>query len=297
PATARTTHPDRRAALPGSDWLFLKIYGGASTLERVFCDAIAPIVCAERPRGPLTRWFFIRYADPDWHFRLRLRGPADHLHGAVLPAIERALRGHHDGGALRRVTIDTYEPELERYGGPEGMELAETLFEADSEAALAIMASHAADRPERWRLALLGMHDLLDALGLDIDRKLALSRAGRDGFARELGAGVATQKALGQRFRQDRARIERLLVDRSDDAMTAAIAALDVRRDVLRATAARLHAAIEAEQIARPLGDLASAYVHMWVNRSVHSASREQEFVLHDLLARTYEGMRARGRA
>jgi thiopeptide-type bacteriocin biosynthesis protein len=296
-AAARVTHPGRRAALPGSDWLYLKIYGGSSTLERVFSEAIAPIVRAERARGLLTRWFFIRYADPDWHFRLRFRGPPEHLHGAVLPAIERALRGYHDAGALRRVTADTYEPELERYGGPEGIELAETMFEADSDAVLAIMASHAADRPERWRLALLGMHDTLDALGLALDHKLALTRANRDGFARELGAGVATQKALGQRFRHERATIERLVLERTDDAIPTAIASLDARRETLRQVAARLHAAIEAGRIARPLADLAAAYVHMWVNRSVHSASREQEFVLHDLLTRTYEGMRARGRA
>jgi thiopeptide-type bacteriocin biosynthesis protein len=294
--TARADQPaERRAALPGSDWLYLKIYGGASTLERVLTEAVAPIVRA-LPRDEQTRWFFIRYADPEWHVRVRFCGRPEQL-GALLPGIERALRPFHSAGALRRVALDTYEPELDRYGGPIGMALAEAMFEADSNAALEILAHHAADRPERWRLALLGMHDTLEAFGFDLETRLARCQASRDGFAGELGASIATRKALGQRFRQHRGVIERLLVERDDDTIAAGIAALDARRHHLRAAGARLRAAIEAGQIARPLGDLAAAHVHMWVNRSVHIASREQEYVLYDLLARTYEGFRARGRA
>jgi thiopeptide-type bacteriocin biosynthesis protein len=295
-AAPRSIEAARRTTLPGGEWLYLRIYGGPSTLERVFAEAIAPIVRAEARAGRVTRWFFLRYGDPEWHFRLRLRGAPEHLYGAVLPQLERALRPYHDDGALRRVTLDSYEPELDRYGGLDGMELAEAMFEADSEALAALIPHYAADRAERWRLALLGMHDVFDALDIELDGKLALARASRDGFAKELGAGVAAKKALGQRFRQERARIEALLLHRKDDALTAGLAALDARRDALRGTAARLHDGIAAGRIARALGELAPSYVHMWVNRAVHTASREQEFVLYDLLARTYEGLRARGR-
>ncbi|MBC7977686.1 MAG: lanthionine biosynthesis protein, partial [Myxococcales bacterium] len=292
----RPIDPGRRATLPGGEWLYLKIYGGPSTLERVFAEAIAPVLRAELAAGGITRWFFLRYGDPEWHFRVRMRGAAEHLHGVVLPALERALRPYHDDGALRRVTLESYEPELDRYGGLEGMALAEAVFEADSDAVLALIPHYAADRAERWRLALLGMHDVLDAIGVDLDGKLALASAGRDGFARELGAGVEAKKALGQRFRAERARIEDLLIHRKDDALAAGIAVLDARRVVLQTTAAQLRDGIAAGRVTRPLDQLAPSYLHMWVNRAVHAAAREQEFVLYDLLARTYEGLRARGR-
>ena len=54
--------------------------------------------------------------------------------------------------ACWQVQLDTYEREVERYGGPEGIELAEQLFHADSEAVLAI--ARAARRRRRGRRAL-----------------------------------------------------------------------------------------------------------------------------------------------
>jgi thiopeptide-type bacteriocin biosynthesis protein len=286
----------RRSALPGGDWLYLKLYGGPSTLERVLSEAVAPVVHGEVASGGVARWFFLRYADPDWHVRLRLRGAPAHLYGAVLPALERALRPYHADGALHRLALDTYEPEIERYGGPAGMELAEAIFEADSRALIDVMPRHPPDRPERWRLTLLGMHDLLDALGLDLDARLAFTRRTRDGFAVEHGAGVAARKALGIRFRHERAAIEALLIDRRDAGLGDALTVLDARRAALRGTAAVMRAAIESGAVTRPLEELASSYLHMWVNRAAHTAAREQEFALFDLLVRTYEGIKARGR-
>jgi thiopeptide-type bacteriocin biosynthesis protein len=41
-------------------------------------------------------------------------------------------------GLLSRFQLDTYEREVERYGGAAGITPAEKLFHADSEAALAV---------------------------------------------------------------------------------------------------------------------------------------------------------------
>lgn len=276
---APVASPARRSALPGSDWLYVKLYGGPSTLERILVEAVAPVLADD------ARWFFLRYADPDWHLRLRLQGEPAVLYGQVLPALERALRPYHAGGALKRLALDTYEPELERYGGVAGMALAEAIFEADSRALLGVIGRHAADRPERWQLALLGIHDLLEAFDYALPARLAFTRAARDNFAREHRAGVVTQKALGIRFRHERAAVEAML-----DRTHADAALLDGRR----ARLAELAAAVRAADLGKPVDELVSSYLHMWVNRAVHTAGREQEFVLFDLLARTYESRKAR---
>jgi thiopeptide-type bacteriocin biosynthesis protein len=79
------------------------------------------------------RFFFIRYWEGGPHIRLRLR-PAR----GVDPAV---LRGQVDvafGGRLS-VIHAAYEPELERYGGPERIDIAERQFEASSRAVLAAL--------------------------------------------------------------------------------------------------------------------------------------------------------------
>ena len=68
------------------------------------------------------------------------------------------------GGILWKIQLDTYEREVERYGGAEGVALAERIFQADSETVLEILEmleEGDAGVDERWRLALRGIDMLL----------------------------------------------------------------------------------------------------------------------------------------
>jgi thiopeptide-type bacteriocin biosynthesis protein len=70
-----------------------------------------------------TRAFFIRYEDEQGpHLRLRLRAEAAYMQETLLPAFSEWMA---DRGAWTEVP---YEPETERYGGPEGLALAEEYF-------------------------------------------------------------------------------------------------------------------------------------------------------------------------
>src|SRR5690606_28834154 len=60
-----------RAFAPGSEWLYAKLYTGNATADHVLC-AVRPAIDAALGSGAADSWFFIRYADPDWHVRLRL---------------------------------------------------------------------------------------------------------------------------------------------------------------------------------------------------------------------------------
>ena len=65
----------RRYFPPGSDWLYAKVYCGASTADRVLREAIGPVVRGALERGDAAHWFFLRYADPAHHVRVRFAGP------------------------------------------------------------------------------------------------------------------------------------------------------------------------------------------------------------------------------
>jgi lantibiotic biosynthesis protein len=51
-------------------------------------------------------------------------------------------------GSARTLMLDTYEPEVERYGGPEALEAAERLFQADTEAVIEQLGLRLDLRPE-----------------------------------------------------------------------------------------------------------------------------------------------------
>src|SRR5262249_39737372 len=125
-----------RSFPPGSAWLYAKLYTGPATADQVLRDVVRPVTAAALDSGAADRWFFVRYGDPDWHLRLRVHGRPTRLHGEVLPALQATAAPLLEDGRLWRVQLDTYEREVERYGGPGGVVLAERLFHADSEAVL-----------------------------------------------------------------------------------------------------------------------------------------------------------------
>ncbi|KXG76302.1 lantibiotic dehydratase [Thermotalea metallivorans] len=122
----------QRVMLPGSEWLFLKLYGNSEREEeliafemRNFCtDAIA--------KGYCNQYFFTRYADPEQHIRLRFHGDPKNLYGALMSELHLWLLQLKKDGLLSRACIDTYEREIERYGGPNTIVPAEEVFYYDS---------------------------------------------------------------------------------------------------------------------------------------------------------------------
>ncbi|WP_447035767.1 lantibiotic dehydratase [Streptomyces sp. DSM 118878] len=83
--------------------------------------------------------WFVRYADPDPHLRIRLAlpRPADFAEAAF--EVARWADALREEGLIQRVQWDTYLPESGRYGIGPTLEAAERYFAADSMAALAQM--------------------------------------------------------------------------------------------------------------------------------------------------------------
>ncbi|MER7851437.1 lantibiotic dehydratase [Streptomyces bacillaris] len=85
------------------------------------------------------RAWFVRYADPDPHLRIRLSAPRMADFADVAFEVARWAEALRDDGLVQRVQWDTYTPESGRYGARPAMDAAERYFAADSAAALAQM--------------------------------------------------------------------------------------------------------------------------------------------------------------
>jgi thiopeptide-type bacteriocin biosynthesis protein len=289
-----------RSFPPGSEWLYVKLYTGSSTADRVLRELIAPAVEEALDSGAADGWFFIRYGDPQWHVRVRFHGDPETLCGKVLPAISAAAAGWLADGRLWKLQLDTYEREVERYGGPEGIVLSERLFEADSAAVLEIVQSLEGDEgaDARWRLALVGTDLLLAELGLDPAGKISVLARLRESYLREFGGSKDLRVQLDQKFRTERKSLEALLDlgQAEESALGPGIAAL-LRRGERSAEAMAELKRLEAEgRLTTPIPDLAFSFVHMHVNRMIRSAARAHELVIYDLLGRLHESRAARAR-
>ncbi|HEU4729479.1 MAG TPA: lantibiotic dehydratase [Kofleriaceae bacterium] len=286
----------RRTFAPGSEWLYAKLYTGHATSDQILGETIAPLVV------DLPGWFFIRYSDPHWHVRFRVRGEPAWLYGELLPRLAEATRGMLDDGRMWRFQLDTYQREVERYGGAVGIELAERLFRADSACVIDILGMLAGDAgaDARWRLTLRAIDQLLGDLGFELTQRLAIMRRVRDSFAREhrVDTSVGFQRALGDKYRKERLALEALL-DRDRDADSELLPGLErlAQRSADNAPiVAELRAAEQRGALTMSIAELAPSYIHMHVNRLIRSAQRAHELVLYDLLVRLYESRVARAK-
>ncbi len=166
---------------PGSDWLYVKLYGTVAGADDLVTGPMRRLTAELVAAGHADGWFFLRYADPDPHVRLRLHGPPDRLLTQALPRLATWAAGLVASGLRSRFTIESYERELERYGGPAVTALAEAVFMADSVAVGGLLA--VLDRAcgpgdgdagtARVDVAVLSTDTLLRALGLDAAARLA----------------------------------------------------------------------------------------------------------------------------
>ncbi|HEY3652749.1 MAG TPA: lantibiotic dehydratase [Streptosporangiaceae bacterium] len=300
PARPAATSCTRRFP-PGSEWLYLKLFTGTATADQVLRRA-ARAVGSSLQAGGADQWFFIRYADPDWHLRLRIHGAPDKLLRETLPLLTRVLAPLLETGQLWRVQLDTYEREVERYGGEAGIRLAERIFHADSDAVLAIMGQLTGDAGAelRWRVALRGIDLLFDDLGLTLEQKRAITGRARHGYGSEFGVGGDFSREVSRRYRTERASVEALLDPHQDQdqdppaELAASLRVLHQRSMALAPAAQELRAAAGAGRLSVGIPELAMSLAHMHVNRMLRSAQRAQELVLYELLGRAYSSQAAR---
>jgi thiopeptide-type bacteriocin biosynthesis protein len=264
---------------PASEWLYLKIVSGAAEADRLLVDVVGPIVRDALAAGVANRWFFVRYAEPEQHLRVRIHGSPQRLLGEILPRFRAALAPLLDEAIVSSLQLDTYAREIERYGGAAGIELAEMIFHADSEAVLDFIASAGGGDQARWLWGVRGIHQLMTDFGVDDAVRVEMLSTFRNSLGRELGDGRRLRQQLAARFRAERHKLELLLdpraercpiLDRRSDAIAPLIAQLQARRD----------------EITVPVASLVPGFIHMFSNRLQHIDARQHELVLYDFLHR-----------
>lgn len=296
---------------PEPRWLSVHLFfpGGIYTPEcdRVALDTVEPFVRRCQAEGWIDGYFFIRYSELGPHVRLRLHGPGDVLEETVWPALQAHVEALHPGVSFDapveppqpRSHMDTqeedssrvthaarieYEPETERYGGPEAVRLAERYFEVSSDATFALLARSGRERSSRLGKGLLSMvvlahvfagtrekaADFTHQYGIGYLRNIVRSEDGRSAWLGAFDSGFDAQaENLVAYVEEVWSRMDE--GESLSDALDAWHEGLRRVRDDFRALfdARRLLRGGEApfEQWEHAVGGIVSSYVHMMNNR------------------------------
>ncbi|MFD2082927.1 lantibiotic dehydratase [Actinopolymorpha cephalotaxi] len=258
PTRADETH---RLRPPGTDWLYLTLYGPAAGEDALIAGQVRDFAGGLVADGAADGWFFLRYADSGRHLRLRLHGSPEALTTQVLPRVTTWAAGLVASGLLTRIGLEVYERELERYGGPQAMEVAERVFAVDSAATADLLALTAGrdTSVDPVELAALSFDTLLHGLGMDESTRAAW-----------YAENPAPPRESGAAYRERKDRLRALLGGVPEvlgpvDAPVRAV--LDRRAEELRPLGARLEGLHREGRSTLPVSALAHSFVHLSGNR------------------------------
>ena len=269
--------------------------------DRLLVQKLKPLLEAKLEPAELRSTFFVRYADPDWHVRLRVL-PGTFLGSNLRTFLQAATAELPEPlwFPVHKVQLDAYVRETLRYGGASAVAECEGIFHHDSMAALAFLGIATGERglDARWRFALLGMDRLLADFGLDLPGRLALVSREARAFGGEFHLDSATRRRMMARYRDERRPLEALLAGEFEPGSLLAEGSrvLDARSEGVRPHVEALRRLESQGRLTASIEDLLSSLMHMHANRVLRSSHRAQEMVIHHYLENAYGSRLARAR-
>jgi thiopeptide-type bacteriocin biosynthesis protein len=274
---------------PGSEWLYIKIYGGPQALEDWLINSFMRRLSVWRNSGLVKQFHFIHYIDPDYHLRMRLL-LSDEIHtGTILQAIQLSCRELLDEDLIWKIEIGTYEPEYERYG-VERMPIIERWFEIDSLFWLREIEQMLVDDHDIWKRVVLSIDFLLDDFETALDNKIQIISKLKDASGSYFSLTRSMKGQLDEKYRKLSDEVDKLLIN-DEEIRDESLSMRSVEAKIIINQIQESFESLELLFASNLLPDL----IHMSLNRAFRTKHRLQELVVYDFLGRYYESRKARG--
>lgn len=272
----------QRTFIPGSKWVYIKLYLGSNTADKVLTQHVSYIVNELKKKQIIEKWFFIRYTDPDFHLRIRFLVRDELWIGDILNLFYKRLSPLVKDNLIWKIQLDTYNRELERYGN-KLIELAESIFYYDSECILSILKKVKSET-HRWMIALRMIDTLLSDFSFDMNTKKDIMDKISNSFKREFGFNEYNAKQFNSKYRGNKKNIEETLNDTIGDIKFKALyLPIQKKSKNSKLVIEKLNTMKKEEK-----DNLISSYIHMTLNRLFQSKNRIHELVLYDFMKRYY---------
>jgi len=262
-----------RKFLPGSEWLYLKIYTGVKTSDGILQEAIIPLLKYFKEKKYINQWFFIRYTDPIPHLRLRLKL----TYRNALENINSVIKDFIASGEISNFVIDSYVREIERYG-ESTIEYAEHLFFKSSELILNFLDY---DDEEKLMVSMFYIDMLLSEIKLSNEEKLEWISDYNTAFKNEFNADKNLNRQLDQKFRLFKPQyLDFVNSNEFVDIRNLIISNISESNNAIKSF-------IQSSQ--NPLSGFFQSIFHMHINRTFVSNQRLFEMIVYDYLLRHYK--------
>ena len=244
---------------PGSEWLYVKLTSAPATQEEIIGEA-ALLAQKLMDVGCITDWFFVRYADPINHLRIRFRVKTEQFYLSALPQVIAWVSEVLARGLCSTTSIETYDREIERYGGIRAMSIAEQIFGIDSTSVVRLLEICKQNELNKELVAVASVNALLSGLGLSQTDSLELLKA-------RMSPG--DKRSVSATYRQQRKLLQALLSLEvpGNTSYSAVLDCLQTMRGGLFKCGQELQGLLRNGELKRPIANIISSLIHMHCNR------------------------------
>lgn len=281
----------QRKFIPGSEWVYIKVYTGSNTADKILVNELSKYISVLNKNKYIEKWFFIRYADPDFHLRIRIKMKDRRFIGEIIQLFYLHFRKAIIDERVWRVQLDTYNRELERYKG-HLMELTETLFCIDSDYTLKILkVVRNMPLSNRWLIATKMIDTLLVDFGYDLQQRKDLLEQMDKSYKIEFGFNEFNSKQFNVMYREHSRELEEILWAQNNNKN------FQILDKIIRHRSKELKKTVSQlliEDKGREIGTLISSYIHMMLIRLFCSKNRLYELIIYNFMHRLYVSQIAR---
>ncbi|WP_157885788.1 thiopeptide-type bacteriocin biosynthesis protein [Chryseobacterium cucumeris] len=273
-----------RTNIIGGEWIYYKIYSGVENADEII-RIVNEVALKLFDLEVLELWFFIRYADPKQHLRIRFKCKNSEAVGSIISEMHKALNPLVSKDLIWKVQLDTYNREVERYG-KNTIEYSEILFYYDSIMVVDYL-NNFNDENLRWMFSLIAIDNHLDIFNYNLNEKYNLLNSLSTGFKNEFIQSKTLNQGLNDRYRLYRKDIESVMNKTNEYSLFYSI--LENKKRSLKKISDYIISLKEKNNLEVDFDELNSSYIHMMMNRLFSMENRKFEMVCYEFLNRYYK--------
>ena len=262
--------------IPGKDWLYYRIYTGMKVADDILIHKIRPLADSFREQKLISEWFFIRYNDPDFHIRLRLKIDSIDDIGKIMSLLNTCFKDDVESGIIWKIELGTYERELERYGYAL-IDKAEQLFYYDSELVTDILHYNSEENNiPLWMLISCTTHQYLNTFEFEDEEKLIILERLSTQFNEEFYVDKNVKKQIDRKFRDNQGFLSSII--ENPDAKFQKIIEENFK-----------NIGTVFSELKPKKEELINSIIHMHINRYIRANARAHELLIYNILHKFYK--------
>lgn len=264
----------KRTFTLGDEWIFAKIYTSVYASDKLIKEIFPKIADQEY----ISKWFYIRYNDPEYHLRLRIQVSDLSKISNVLQAINEELNPLIESKLIWKVEFGNYVRELERYAF-KNIDDSESLFYHDSVFVSKLLKEFDTTDASIWPYVLKSVDHLYDRFEVSLEERHIQTKSLFERFWREFGEDKYYKKVIDTKFRDLKAEIMNVVMN--DNVPESISYIFNYRKNSLEK--------ISFSNLKKPYhSGLIDSYIHMNINRIAKTKPRHHELILYGLLEKYY---------